>query len=1174
MNINTIEIKMLMKPRVGALIAICFGMLMSTMAHAKLATQCESGLEKYVIIIDTSGSVSTSEFAFFESAADNLVDTALDGTRNAEVAIVHYNTSGNGGSGTHGYDVVVPFTSSAATAKTWTRANTDSSSPLYNRIQDHLPGSLEAMRSDNVWLNTGSDIYVGDAQDLSIIIYTDASVARQGDTEDTSLVGISYPTGTTSTTDGTTNWGTISNPPEWGDLIGWRATVTNDNSGGGCCSSLLDLGKKWDNSNSVSPDSLPFYGEYDWLKNTLNADITVVAVNYSGTYPRHDIEKAAISAIASVGGDYAGEVAINPNDPDIVGAGPRKAYFAPNFASLPEVELIVSQRISVGNSISVATTNDQGEGSVVQGFSQPVMNSGNENVYWSGELRAFFIDKWGYFREDNPSSGVQGQLDGPTVDRAFELKFDDGDTTDPTDTGDQITKIQRLNLIFDASGEEVVGTTLDGTEVDATFLDPIWDISSTLNSYDQSTIDDQRGYTAKAGASAASRYIFTWVDGGAAADGIVDLNSEIYDFEWQSTGSISTKAITPSNRNALLGAASDVEAEGIVAFVRGKEGVAGTRTRTLDGVSYLLGDVENSNPLQVLPPRDNYDIEYGDTDYATFKERYEGRRRVVYVGANDGMLHAYNMGFWDTVSSKFSTSAPSNYSAPSGGVTSPTTHELGAELWAYLPSESLNRLKFLASDTFSLEVGATRPSQHFYFVDGTVQAFDAKIFADDGDNGTHPGGWGTILIAATGYGGGADDSSYIVMDITDPEQKPKLLFEIKHADLDMTTVRPALVRLNVTGSDKWFLAFGSGVDSQESHTSSTAAKLFSFELNYDTADSSRFSTPLSLAGRTSNSFVGDIVAVDWDTSDMYHDALYFGTVESTPITITNPDGSIDISYSNSGDLRRLDVSSLSESVMLNAGLPIMLRPLALTDFVDVQSTDPITGDTIVTPTPINYVNVGTGKTITSADLESTQQHYQVSVIEAMDSSGAIVGGSVSLTDLKDISGIQVSTAGTITGGGAVKNTEELASDIAVNHKGWKRPFDTTNALGSERTTSPTINFQGVIFYVTTRNGSQQCFQRLQSVVYSSDIRTGVPFYEPGFNGVFGDDDGDGFFDDSINFGSGIVREITLFGDRLLGPSDLGDIQNRQVNLPSGGGGTTTNPSNFGKGRKAWTEIPL
>ena len=392
------------------------------------------------------------------------------------------------------------------------------------------------MRIDGAWSDPSSGVYVDDADSVNVIFYTDAWVAVTGDLDD----------------------------PTWGPAVLYGDTT------GICCSSLIDMGKynssapaAYDGSNPISPDSLALWGEYDYLKTTYDMNFTIVAVDNSATNPRSDLEKEMVSAIASIGGEYTGDVANNPNDPETMGTGPRQVSFVERFEDIPAPGTIApAARISVGNSVSVATTNDEGDGAVVQGFSQPVLRDGTENVFWTGELRAFFIDQWGYFREDNPVTGTQGQLDGPTVDRAFELEYDEVE---------RITKLQRLNLTFDTEGE-VIGSTPDGTPIDSALLDAIWDVNDVLADLDQSAIQDQRAYSSKAATGSASRYIFTWVDSGATPDGVVSASTEIYDFEWQGSGTTSTKAITPSNRAAVLGAADDTTAEAVVAFVRGKEG--------------------------------------------------------------------------------------------------------------------------------------------------------------------------------------------------------------------------------------------------------------------------------------------------------------------------------------------------------------------------------------------------------------------------------------------------------------------------------------------------------------------------------------------------------------------------------------------------------------------------
>src|SRR5207237_9598541 len=59
-----------------------------------------------------------------------------------------------------------------------------------------------------------------------------------------------------------------------------------------------------------------------------------------------------------------------------------------------------------------------------------------------------------------------------------------------------------------------------------------------------------------------------------------------------------------------------------------------------------LGDVVYSTPTIVGAPRERYDVIYGDATYATYFQQYQTRRQVAYVGANDGMLHAFNAGFF------------------------------------------------------------------------------------------------------------------------------------------------------------------------------------------------------------------------------------------------------------------------------------------------------------------------------------------------------------------------------------------------------------------------------------------------------------------------------------------------------------------------------------------------
>ena len=65
-------------------------------------------------------------------------------------------------------------------------------------------------------------------------------------------------------------------------------------------------------------------------------------------------------------------------------------------------------------------------------------------------------------------------------------------------------------------------------------------------------------------------------------------------------------------------------------------------------------------------------VSYGDTGYDTFKNTAGGRLGVVYVGANDGMLHAFRT-------------------------------DTGEELWAYVPSAVLPNLYKLADKQYATQ---------------------------------------------------------------------------------------------------------------------------------------------------------------------------------------------------------------------------------------------------------------------------------------------------------------------------------------------------------------------------------------------------------------------------------------------------------------------------------------
>ncbi|MFC5478903.1 pilus assembly protein [Massilia suwonensis] len=134
----------------------------------------------------------------------------------------------------------------------------------------------------------------------------------------------------------------------------------------------------------------------------------------------------------------------------------------------------------------------------------------------------------------------------------------------------------------------------------------------------------------------------------------------------------------------------------------------------------VLGDIASSKPAYQRESRKAYT----DSSYFDFQEENQDRQAAVFVGANDGMLHAFDA----------------------------TT---GEELWAYAPRITMKKLYAQASTTYS--------TSHQYTVDGSPEVADVKI----GDK------WRSVLVSGLNAGG----RGYFALDITDPND-PQALWEL------------------------------------------------------------------------------------------------------------------------------------------------------------------------------------------------------------------------------------------------------------------------------------------------------------------------------------------------------------------------------------------------------------
>lgn len=184
----------------------------------------------------------------------------------------------------------------------------------------------------------------------------------------------------------------------------------------------------------------------------------------------------------------------------------------------------------------------------------------------------------------------------------------------------------------------------------------------------------------------------------------------------------------------------------LVNFLRGQRGLETFLPNDLTALyrsrTAVLGDIVNAQPVFAKKPF----AEYKDDGYDAFKAGPASTRDpMVYVAANDGMLHAFYAG--------------ADTKDPLGG----------EERWAFIPTMVLPTMYKLADNKYS--------NLHQYSVDGTPVIGDVY----DAVNKV----WKTILVGGMNSGG----RGYYALDITDPDAtKVQGLWEFKHSTTCLSPV--------------------------------------------------------------------------------------------------------------------------------------------------------------------------------------------------------------------------------------------------------------------------------------------------------------------------------------------------------------------------------------------------
>jgi len=252
-----------------------------------------------------------------------------------------------------------------------------------------------------------------------------------------------------------------------------------------------------------------------------------------------------------------------------------------------------------------------------------------------------------------------------------------------------------------------------------------------------------------------------------------------------------------------------------------------------DGVVSLLADIFHSNPVVVGSPN----ARINDPAYVAFSADYRERDRMIYAGSNDGLLHGFLAGEWQT---------DDGGTPPQPLV--PPRHDRGTgeEIFGFMPSAIREKIWALP---ISMNGGGARD---FFGADGTAVAADVWMYRSISSGALssvlspavsttkQKEQWRTVLVGGLREGG----RSYYALDVTDPDAAvfPAYLWEFPCDDcgnavnpgsatgitalggrspadlLAQTWSDPVITRVRVAvegqtgGHDRWVALVGGGYD--------------------------------------------------------------------------------------------------------------------------------------------------------------------------------------------------------------------------------------------------------------------------------------------------------------------------------------------------------------------------
>ncbi|PKO49103.1 MAG: hypothetical protein CVU31_02200 [Betaproteobacteria bacterium HGW-Betaproteobacteria-4] len=512
-----------------------------------------------------------------------------------------------------------------------------------------------------------------------------------------------------------------------------------------------------------------------------------------------------------------------------------------------------------------------------------------------------------------------------------------------------------------------------------------------------------------------------------------------------------------------------------------------------------LGDIVNSSPVYVGVP----EAGWGSSAYASFVQSKGAREAMIYTGANDGMLHAFQA-------------------------------KDGVERLAYVPGVFYNN----SATRSNLSQLTNQGYSHKFYVDGTPMVNDIEV----GSAATYQ--WKTVLVGGLNWGGRA----FFALDITDPGDTSStdsvafseanaaniLMWEFTNAndsDLGYTHNQPTyppfkgiarqIVKMR---NGKWAVVVGNGYNSDDGK-----AALFIFFL--DRARSGGVYSSTWVLGQ-------DYIKI---VADAQSPSSFNGLSTPYPFSARG-DGIADWIYAGdlSGNLWKFDVSAddpVNWKVAYNTGICAVGSPctplFVATNSSGVRQAITTAPQVVRHPTKGAMILFGTGKYLESSDTTSSASQSYFGVWDDGANTAANMDRSTLLQQLVvsavDVGGFsyRLTTDYCIAASGTKSGKDALSgASTAVCSDDW-------SAIGAEKgwymdlpTSGERIAFNGIvrndrIVFPTLIPSSQPCLAGGGSWLMELDALTGrrldvTPFDVNG-DGKFNSNSGSGT--DLVNFSS-------------------------------------------------------